>query len=443
MSKDLTSLDRMVDYVKQLRRHAEGRRAVHIRLSALERYFREEHYRLFAAAALRGVITRFGATMFALPNADLVLITKDASVHDIDPSLNAIRRKLKDSSLIASLDPVQGVSDEFVVWFDLEADYEEFKNYAEQLSDLLRLGETAPEQMGENSELTLKKVGSKKGPKGLIKPPEDDSPPMAYQPSHVRMMPVIPPAKEEVTDRDLDPELLLTLTKALQGADVAGLLRKQFVKAILGSSPPMPVLEHKFVPRKLVYETLLEGRVLAENRWLSGYMDDLVARQVLASTPGMTNEASLASSIKVTSAAVLSPAFEIFEKSLGTQRRSKVVIEFSAVDVIANPVAYQAAIAMLLGAGYRLSIGDLHPLAFLAIDIEPMQAAFVKIALPPGNKVDWLNNKTETAIQNKIDRVGKARVILDGCAEPTDIDLGHLLGITLFQGQAVDPMISA
>ncbi len=442
MSKDLTSLDRMVDYVKQLRRHTEGRRAVHIRLSALERHFREEHYRLFAAAALRGVITRFGATMFALPNADLVLITKDAHVDDIDPALNAIRRKMKDSSLIASLDPVQGVSDEFVVWFDLEADYEEFKNYSEQLSDLLRLGEMAPEQVGENSELTLKKVGGKKGGKGLIKPPESDIPVTTHRPAHVRMMPVTPPPKEGIVDRDLDPELLLTLTKALQGADVAGLLRKQFVKAILGASPPMAVVEHKFVPRKLVYETLLEGKVLGENRWLSGYMDDLVARQVLASTPGMTNEASLASSLKVTCSAVLSSAFDAFEKSLGKQPRSKVVIEFSAVDIIANPVAYQQASAMLLDAGYRLSIGDLHPLAFLAIDIEPMQAAFVKIALPPGNKIDWLNNKTETAIQNKIDRIGKARVILDGCAEPSDIDLGHLLGITLFQGQAVDPMIS-
>ncbi|WP_417456120.1 hypothetical protein [Kordiimonas sp.] len=442
MSKDLTSLDRMVDYVKQLRRHTEGRRAVHIRLSALERHFREEHYRLFAAAALRGVITRFGATMFALPNADLVLITKDARVDDIDPALNAIRRKMKDSSLIASLDPVQGVSDEFVVWFDLEADYEEFKNYSEQLSDLLRLGEMAPEQVGENSELTLKKVGGKKGGKGLIKPPESDMPVTTHRPAHVRMMPVTPPPKEGIVDRDLDPELLLTLTKALQGADVAGLLRKQFVKAILGASPPMAVVEHKFVPRKLVYETLLEGKVLGENRWLSGYMDDLVARQVLASTPSMTNEASLASSLKVTCAAIHSPAFELFEKSLGKQPRSKVVVEFSAVDIIANPVAYQQASAMLLDAGYRLSIGDLHPLAFLAIDIEPMQAAFVKIALPPGNKIDWLNDKTETAIQNKIDRIGKARVILDGCAEPSDIDLGHLLGITLFQGQAVDPMIS-
>jgi len=434
VNKDVTSLDRMVDYVKQLRRHAEGRRAVHIRLSALERHFREEHYRLFAASALRGVITRFGATMFALPNADLVLITKDARVDDIDPALNTIRRKLRDSALVASLDPAQGVSDEFVVWFDIEENYEDFKNYIEQLAALLQLGEAANEAESQAMEGPSRKV------RKVARP---DAPTTLSTPRHVRMMPVNPLPKE-YQDRDLDPELLLALMKALQGADVAGLLRKQLVKAILGDAPPMPVLEHKFVPRRLVYETLLgSSKVVSENRWLYGYLEDHLSRQVLMSTPTMSNEVSMASSIRVTSASVLSPAFEAFDKSLGKQPRSKVVLEFGPVDIVANPVAYQEACRYVIALGYRIAVGGLHPLAFLAIDIEPMQAAFVKILMPEGNIADWLNGGTEVAIQNKIERIGKARVILDGCENKTDIDLGHLLGITLFQGHAVDPMTEA
>ncbi len=421
----------MVDYVKQLRRHTEGRRAVHIRLSALEKHFREEHYRLFAASALRSVITRFGATMFALPNADLVLITKDARVDDIDPALNTIRRKLRESHLIASLDPVQGVSDEFVVWFDIEKAYEDFKAYVEQLAALLQLGEAANEAESQAME----------GPAlRLRRPAQQDMPVMLRTPSHVRMMPVNPLPKE-FQERHLDPEMLLMLTKAMQGVDVAGLLRRQMVKAILGDAPPMPVLEHKFVPRSLVYETLLtNSRILSENRWLSGYLDDHLGHQVLASTPSMSNEVSMASSIKVTSASVLSASFDLFEKSLGKHPRSKVVLEFGPGDIVTNPVDYQEASRHVIALGYRISVGDLHPLAFLSLDVEPMQAAFVKILKPRGNISDWLNGKTEVALQNKIERIGKARVILDGCEEKTDIDLGHLLGITLFQGHAVDPM---
>ncbi|WP_417450350.1 hypothetical protein [Kordiimonas sp.] len=431
MSKDVTTLDRMVDYVKQLRLHTEGRRALHIRLSALERHFREEHYRLFAASALRSVITRFGATMFALPNTDLVLITKDARVDDIDPALNVIRRKLRGSALIASLDPVQGVSDEFAVWFNVEESYPEFKSYIEQLSALLHLGESAQEAENE--------VSGRRDRRRLKSASSQEMPVTLRQPNHVRIMPVNPLPKEK-GDRSLDPDLLLTLTKALHGADVAGLLRKQFVKAILGDAPPMPVLEHKFVPRQLIYENMLTSRVLSENRWLCGYLDDQLGRQVLASTPAMTNEVSLASSIQVTSASVLSSAFDAFDKALGKHPRSKVVLEFGAVDIVANPTDYQEASLHVLALGYRISVGDLHPLAFLALDVEPMQAAFVKIQKPLGNNSNWLNDKTEVAIQNKIDRIGKARVILDGCEDKTDIDLGHLLGITLFQGHAVDPV---
>ncbi len=421
----------MVDYVKQLRRHTEARRAVHIRLSALEKHFREEHYRLFAASALRGVITRFGATMFALPNTDLVLITKDANIDDIDPALNTIRRKLRDSSLISSLDPVQGVSDEFVVWFDIEESYEEFKDYVEQLAALLQLGEAANVAESQAMEGPIKKIR---------RPAHTDAPVVLRTPSHVRMMPVNPLPKE-YQDRHLDPEMLFALTKALQGADVAGMLRRQLVKAILGDAPPMPVLEHKFVPRTLVYETLLtNSRVLSENRWLYGYLEDHLAHQVLASTPSMSNEVSMASSIKVTSGSILSASFDLFEKSLGKHPRSKVVLEFGPTDILANPVDYQEASRHVIALGYRISVGNLHPLAFLSLDVEPMQAAFVKILKPMGSIGDWLNSKTEVAIQNKIERVGKARVILDGCEDKTDIDLGHLLGITLFQGQAVDPM---
>ena len=438
MSKDTKALDNLVDFVKQLRRHVEGRRALHIRMSALERHFREEHYRLFAASALRGVIQRYGATMFALPNADLVLITKDARVDDIDPSLVTIRRKMRDSAVLAAIDPVQGVSDNFAVWFDLEADYDKFRTYVDQLCSFMRLGVQGANDTAEitNDEPEVAAEPTTATPPANMPTESNQSRP---KPSRIRMVPVTPPSKE-ILDRELDPELLLTLCKAMQGADVAGLLRKQFVKAVIGDAPPMSVLEHKFVPQALIYETLLTSRVQHANHWLEGYLDDLVARQVLLSTPSMPNETSLATSLKVTSGAVLSSAFDQFDRSVGQHPRSKVVLEFGAVDAIANPVQYLEASRQVVARGYRIAIGDLHPLAFLALDVEPMRAAFVKIVTPSGPIGDWLNSTTEMALHNKVERVGRARVILGGCDTSADIDLGRLLGITLFQGPAIDPI---
>lgn len=424
----------MVDYVRGLRRHAEGRRAVHVKMSALEREFRQEHYRLFAASALRALVTKYGATIFSLPNADIVLVVKEASIDDIDPPLNNIRRKLKKSAVVARLDPVQGVSDDFVTWFDLEADYEGFKTYVERLSTALEAGAAFRDDLEE----AIKAPPGKK--LEVSKPKNVEAPPLKPPARHVRMMPIDAPA-HTFEDRELDPELLLAITKALHGADIAGQLRKQHIMAIIGEGEMMPVLVHKWIPRHLLYEVLLKGRVLGANRWLDGYLEDYIAKRVLASTPAMTNEDSLASSIRVTAAAVLSDSFDLFDSAIGSAPRSKVVLEFGAVDIIANPVVYSAASEKVLELGYKISIADLHPLSFLAIEYEKLNGTFVKLVKPEGPVGKWLNEETETAIHRKVDRVGQARVILDACNEPADIDLGHLMGITLFQGQSVAPLV--
>ncbi len=430
MSIKNDSIERLSDYARQLRRHVAGRRAIHLKLSALERRFRQEHYRLYCASALRPLVTRYGATMFALPNADVVVVSKDASVHEIDPALHNIRRKLKDSAIIKSLDPVQGNSDDFVTWFDLEENYEAFVVYVQRLATALEAGSvfSTEEEKAEPalSPTTLKKP--KSVPSELPKPPA----------RHVRMMPIDAPA-HTFEDRELDPELLLAITKALQGADIAGQLRKQQVMAIIGEGEMMPVLEHKWIPREKLYEVLLKGKVLGANRWLDGYLEDYIAKRVLASTPSMSNEELLASSVRVTASAVLSDAFDLFDAELGSIPRSKVVLEFSAVDIIANPVLYLTASTKVRELSYRISIADLHPLAFLAIEYDKLSGSFVKLLKPNGPVANWLNHETELAIQSKVERVGRARVILDGCSKPEDVDLGHLLGITLFQGEAVTP----
>lgn len=424
----------MVDYVRGLRRHGEGRRAVHVKLSALEREFQQEHYRIFSASALRGLVTKFGATIFSLPNTDIVMIVKDASVDDIDPPLNNIRRKMRQSSLIASLDPIQGVNDDFVSWFDLEKDFQGFMTYVERLSVALEAGAEFRDDKEDAFE-----VKAPKSKTGILNKPENiPSAPVKAPRRHVRMMPIDAPA-HTFEDRELDPDLLLAITKALHGADIAGQLRKQSIMAIIGEGEMMPVLIHKWIPRRLLYEVLLKGRVLGANRWLDGYLEDYIAKRVLASTPTMSNENSLASSIRVTAAAVLSDSFTQFDESVGVAPRSKIVLEFGAVDIIANPVAYDMASSKVMDLGYRISIADLHPLSFLAIEYEKFRGSFVKLVKPEGAVADWLRDDTEDAIHRKVDRVGQARVILDGCHEPGDIDLGHLMGITLFQGRAVAP----
>ncbi len=435
----MKSVDEMVDYVRQLRLHAQGRRAIHVHLSRLEKHFREEHYRRFVAVTLRSLITNFGATMFALPNNDVVLIVKDARVESIDPLLNHIRRKFRDSALIQKLDPVQGESDLFVSWFEIEEDYPGFRKYIEQLADDIAQGttETAPSALA--SELISQATSLQEAElKSNLKPKPDKK--KKAKKSTIRMVPIEAP-RYEIQQRELDPELIVALNKALLGADVSSMLRRQQVMAIIGDQQPQPVMVHRFVPTAVIFDKLMDSQVYSQNRWLKGYLKDLLASRVLYATPNMQNDNFIASSLHISAAAALdSPAFDRFDRSLGAQPRSTIILEFGIIDVMANFGAYHSVQEKMETLGYRVMIGGLDPRALLWLDYRNFDADFVKLKLPDTNMDKWLDTATEDALRQRITQIGTARVILSGCNSAQQVDFGHRLGVHLFQGTAISPV---
>ncbi len=138
MQKTPDVMEDMLDYVHRLRRHTIGRRAFHVKLSSLERHMREPYYRRELASALRSLVQNKGARLFALPNADCVGITAEATLTDLTASMRDVYKRLNDSDLLRSLDPVIGVNDWFIEWFDLEQDYADFATYTQHLAGQLK-----------------------------------------------------------------------------------------------------------------------------------------------------------------------------------------------------------------------------------------------------------------------------------------------------------------
>jgi len=426
MSKDAKVLDDMVDYVHQLRRHTKGRRALHIRMSALEKHLRDEHSRRFAASTLRPLITDYGANMFALPNTDLIVIAKDASVDVMDTMLNLIRRKMKDAAIVSSLDPIQGVSDAFTEWFDLEANYDSFNGYTQNLAEDIRQGVEKTPIVSSGVELQPIKMKHVDEP---LPPPQ----------RKIKMRAITAPDKN-VKTQEYDPELLLTLTRALSAADIGGLLHQQCVMAIIGTSPPQPVVIHKSVPDHIVIDSLLESKVVGSNTWLKGYLDDFLADRLMAAQPSMKEENSLAASVRVTSAAIFGSSFADFDNALSGHSKSKVILEFSVVDLLSNFAVYQEVLERLGPAGYGITVADIDLRALLWLDHTHFQASFIKVSVPAESEDEWVTKNLEEALRAKVQQIGVARVILAGCENGDDIALGQRLGITLFQGEAVDPL---
>jgi len=157
------------------------------------------------------------------------------------------------------------------------------------------------------------------------------------------------------------------------------------------------------------------------------------------SAPAMDDVKTLAASLHISCATVGEAGFAQFDKSLGAQARSAVILEFSAADVVTNFGGYMQAHAKIDPLGYRVMIGDIDLRALLWLDYQSFDADFVKLSLPEGDEHAWLDAEMEEQLRRRISQVGLARVILDGCESQADIDLGQRLGITLFQGEAVSP----
>ncbi len=408
MSNGSDTLSSMLDYVHQLKKHTEGRWAMHLKLSALERHMQEPYYRREVASALRPLVTRKSAKIFALPNADSVIVTGPASLDDIAPTVLEIRKKLKDSDFMSSYDPVVGSSDDFIEWFELEVEYEDFNIYCQELSRKAR--RTPAETAGAAA-------------------------PAPAKPSPKKSKPEKDHQTEETETRQLDAFVLAGAMRKMAWADVSQTLKTQKTVAIVGARKPAPVLVHRFVDVTMLLEKLTNVTVAEYDRWLEGYFAEEVAIKLLEARPDLSNTGSLASSIRLTCTAVLSPSFDSFNTELSSKQRSKIVVEFSLIDVLSHPRCYRAAYEKAESLGYKIALADVEPESLLWLDYEMLHASFIKLHKPQVVRADWLPHDLEQEIIARINQIGRARVIFDGCETEQDVLLGQQLGITLFQGQ--------
>ena len=76
----------LLDYVRRLEKHKQGRRAVHIHLSGLLPANRREHHIRIAANTFESLVRKLQGQIFVLTNADLMFIFKESSVLGRSPA---------------------------------------------------------------------------------------------------------------------------------------------------------------------------------------------------------------------------------------------------------------------------------------------------------------------------------------------------------------------
>jgi hypothetical protein len=390
----------LLDYLHKLERHRRGRHAVIARLSSLKAVNRREHHVSIAANTFEPLIKQLKGQIFTLSNSDLIFVFKEMALHEVESAVVKLRFMFGDDP--ALIDDGVGNRPRFFEWFLLERDYDALLHLAQRMAD--------DEEQRRSQELV-----------------KTAAPIVNRRPA---------PRGEALTT-----QMLAKMEEALAGADLANMLRRQAVCAIVGNTPPQPVFYELFVSIADLRQTLLPRVNLASSPWLFQQLTETLDRRVL-SLLNKHDDRTVAGdiSINLNVQTLLSPEFLTFDDNVKANMRGTIVLELQKVDIFADLGAFLFARDFAHDRGYRICIDGVNVESLPFVDRVKLGIDLVKIVWDPAMTAGALPNGTE--IEDYIRGCGPSRSILCRCDAQEAIDFGQSVGITLFQGRHVENLLA-
>lgn len=386
----------LLEYVARLERHRAGRIACEIHLSQLRPYHQRPHHLRIARKTLDPLVRKFDAGIFELHNNDIVVIAKDATVAEIDDCVLQIRYLFSEDPLFTGAQDAdgRGMPDEarFCTWYDLAKDFAALTARVRALDDARRVATDAA---------VARPVG------GI----------------------------------EIGPIQLEQIERAIEHADLANILRRQDVCAIIPGMRPEKIYHELYFSMYYLAQTLLPGHNITADEFLFRHLTRVLDRRMLALMARremlpMLKGAALNLNVR----SVTAPEFMEFDKSTNLQDRGSLAIELPALDVIGDPGEYLFARDFLKERGYKIIIDCLHPLGLPLIDRDWLSFDFIKLAYQP-SLVGEVAGQRGQSLKAAVSRIGRERIVLCRLDDETGLKAGADLGITLYQGRLIDGML--
>ncbi|MBC7953404.1 MAG: hypothetical protein H7Z12_16485 [Rhodospirillaceae bacterium] len=380
----------LIDYLHRLERHRTERRAVHIHLSGLNSQNRRDHHLRIVLSTFEGLVKMLQAQVFTLINSDLVVVYKAQAQDEVESAIVKLRFLFSDDPLI--IDDAQGRRGTFCTWYDLEKEYDVVVALAQGM-----LQQEKDRRAAEQEKISRERVPEK--PKGA----------------------------------PFTPDLLARVEAGLAQADLANLMRRQAVCAVVGQAPPQPVFHELFISIADLRQTLMPSVNMNSSPWLFQQLTETLDRRVLSllnKHDDRTLEGDISLNLNVST--LLSPEFMVFDDNVKAGMRGTIVLELQKVDIFADLGAYLFARDFAHDRGYRICIDGLSYSMLPFVDRERLGADLIKLIWEP-SLTEEKDKKTEA-----LRRIGVTRIILARCDTPSAIEYGHSVGITLFQGRHIE-----
>lgn len=403
-SEGKVAIAQLLDYVRRLERNSYGWRVAHLHLSGLKAHNRRDFHLRIAANEFDYLLRRQQGELFQLANGDLVYLWQGEGVADVDQVVLRLRYLFSDDPLVSSserdIDEVEGGERlqaerpdggavKFCSWFDLERDYSELVFGIEQL------------------------VRAQDGRK----------------------------PSEPLPGKPLEPGVLGRLEQTLATTDVAPLIKRQPICAVVPGYPPQPIFHEVYIAIGEMAKQLVPGVDLAADPWLFQRLAETLDRRLLNCLAQAANPGG-AMSINLRLATLLSPDFLNFDQQFRQHSKIEVVIELQLVDIFAELGAFLFIRDFVRERGYRICIDGLHHLHMPLINRKRLGADLVKLMWSP-DLLEEVSQQRHEELRAAIRSAGTDRVILCRCDSAAAVSWGETLGLRLFQGYYLDSRLRA
>ena len=383
----------LLDTVRRLGKHRNGRRAIFFHLSRLKPYNRQPHHLRIAATALGGMIEACDGLLFRLDSGDLAVIGRDLPDAALEDATARLRFLFNEDPLIWN-----GEKEEFSTQYDLRSAY----------PALLRLAET------------LVKDGEQATPKpnGAVK---------------------VPTAHD---CKPIDPNKLSAIENAISHADLSHLLQRQAICRLQANQLPEPLLHELYISIDGLRDAVLPNCDFEANPWLFQDLTRCLDRRMISilrhQDDGSLDEPL---SLNLNIETLLSPCFMDLDASINLGRYRKVVVELQLVDVFANLASFAFARDFLHDRGYKICLDGTTSRSLPFIDRKRLGVDYVKLRWT-SNLRDSFTDSQCADLRGRVQELSPERVILCRCDTAAALEVGHKLGIKLYQGYVLDGLLA-
>ena len=379
MEKSLPAAEQqLIDKLKRLEYAKSSSTALLIRLSALNPANRSQNQVKMAQNLLKDMVIKSQSSLFVLSNNDIIILGRNILPKLLNDAAASMRRIFQSDSFVMSS------PGEFVRIYPLAQNFDVIMSYAKKCKDDLIRNQQSP--------------------------------------------------KMEIP---LAPEHLDAILRNIQGFNILKIIRRQEAVRITPQGGFTSLFMEYFTSMADLKKAIAPDVNVLSNRWLFQHLSETLDTRMLGVYKELFEHTPKNISLNLNISTIFTPAFEQFLDEI--PKDNTVVVEVQLMDIIQNTQNYMVALELLHEAGHQVLIDGLSPISFEFMDMNMLQADWLKLNWMPTLTKQVESDKLAAQLKN----IDPSRLILMRCENETALCWAIKHKITRFQGYFIDALTAA